>query len=131
MRSKLNRIFFKLTISMRHLSFQLDKIYSIICDACVSKYMIIIFTFMYEPTERLDKLNDHLTKAIQISFSPHYLNSQTLLSPLHYIIHVINMVLSLVNRSNILCVCCFLYLLLLKFHTFRYFCIAFIVKYIN
>ena len=41
------------------------------------------------------------------------------------------MVLSLVNRSNILCVCCFLYLLLLKFHTFRYFCIAFIVKYIN
>ena len=31
-------------------------------------YMIIIFTFMYEPTERLDKLNDHLTKAIQISF---------------------------------------------------------------
>ena len=34
-------------------------------------YMIIIFTFMYEPTERLDKLNDHLTKAIQISFFIH------------------------------------------------------------
>ena len=51
MRLKLNGIFQKITISMRHLSFQLDKIYSIICDACVSKYMIIIFTFMYEPTE--------------------------------------------------------------------------------